>query len=273
MKSALYAERSGLGTLLNLRDTVSVRNRIDGDMPIAEDSPQLVIYPEANHIFVEQYRRLGAALHHAQDHDGIRTVMVASAIEGEGKTLGATNLALVLSGSFRKRVLLIDGDLRKPSIHQLLQLPNGAGLSDYLTRSGPLPVQTLSSTLSVITGGRLDPDPVALFVSDGLPRLLLGTRDQFDWIIVDTPPVLLFPDAGLLADRLDTCVMVVRAVTTASPLALKAVEAIGRSRILGVALNRAEPSEVAAGYDYGSYEYVASGKTNDARAWWQRGPQ
>src|SRR5262249_27154170 len=174
------------------------------------------------------------------------SVMVASAIEAEGKTLGATNLALVLSRSFRKRVLLVDADLRKPSIHQLLQLPNGPGLSDYLARPGHLPAQTLSSTLSVLTGGRYESDPVALFVSDGLSRLLKEARDQFDWIIVDTPPVLLFPDAGLLADRLDTCVMVIRAARTTSPVAVKAVEAIGRSRILGVALNRAEPSEVNA---------------------------
>jgi capsular exopolysaccharide synthesis family protein len=270
VKSAIYAENRP-GTLLNLRDAARTSTAVDDDMPMAGSiGPQLVAHPEANHVFVEQYRRLGAALHHAQDHDGVRSVMVASAIEAEGKTLGAANLALVLSRSFRKRVLLVDADLRKPSIHQLLQLPDGPGLSDYLAGPGTLPVHTFSSTLWVITGGRHEPDPVALFVSDGLSRLLHDARDRFDWIIVDTPPVLLFPDAGLLADRLDTCVMVIRAATTTSPVAVKAVEAIGRSRILGVALNRADPSEVNAGCDYGSYGYPAN-KSNDARAWWRTG--
>ena len=96
------------------------------------------------------------------------------------------------------------------------------------------PPATLSPTLSVITGGQPDPDPVALLVSDGAARFLADMRDQFDWVVVDTPPVLLFPDAGLFAGMLDTCVMVVGAASTPSTTAATAVTTIGPSRIIGV---------------------------------------
>ena len=260
--------------VLDLRDAVSIPDRVDQEIPFVDTpGPELVVHPDADQVFVEQYRRLGAALHHAQHHEGVRSVVIASAVEGEGKTLSATNLALVLSHSFKKRVLLVDGDLRKPSIHEVLRLPNHTGLSDHLTRpDATLPTQALSPALSIMTGGQAAVDPVALLVSDGLRQLLDAARGAFDWIIVDTPPVLLFPDAGLVASKVDRCVLVVGAATTSSTAAEKAVAAIGASRILGVALNRAEPSEIAAGYRYGSYRYAGK-RASGVRGWWGGGPR
>jgi capsular exopolysaccharide synthesis family protein len=196
--------------------------------------------------------------------------LVASAVAAEGKTLSATNLALVLS-RFEKRVLLVDGDLRKPSVHRLLAIENSTGLSDILKRpGGRFTAQILSPTLSVITGGHADPDPVALLVSDAAGQFIAQAREHFDWVVVDTPPIMLFPDAGVFADRLDTCVMVVSAATTASPVAVTAVEAVGASRILGVVLNRAEPSEIAAGYDYGQYRTRGRRSARAFRFWRSR---
>ena len=123
----------------------------------------------------------------------------------------------------------------------------------------------------MITGGRHDPDPVALLVSDAAGQFLAEARTQFDWVVVDTPPIVLFPDAGLFAGRLDTCVMVVSAATTASPVAATAVAALGASRILGVVLNRAEPSEIAGGYGYGRYGYAESGGRSRVTRWRSRG--
>jgi Mrp family chromosome partitioning ATPase len=120
---------------------------------------RLIVHAEAGPVFVEQYRRLGSALHQAQVQRGIRTLMVTSAVAAEGKTLSATNLALTLSRSFERRVLLVDGDLRKPSIHRLLRIENLIGLGDFLARpSEPWQARTLSPTFSVITGGHLDAD-------------------------------------------------------------------------------------------------------------------
>src|SRR6516165_5842498 len=94
----------------------------------ADTERKLIIGSEANATLVEQFRRAAAALHHAQRQTGARTVMVASAVEAEGKTLTAANLALTLSHSYQKQVLLVDADLRRPSIHQVFGLDNRVGL-------------------------------------------------------------------------------------------------------------------------------------------------
>jgi capsular exopolysaccharide synthesis family protein len=221
-------------------------------------------------MFIEQYRRLAATLHQAQSEHGIRSVMITSAVAAEGKTLSATNLALTLSG-FGRRVLLVDGDLRKPSVHEAFRIENEHGLSDVLTRRDiGLPPRLLSPTLSVMTGGPQPRDPVALLISDALVQFLTRVREQFDWVVVDTPPAVLFPDAGVFAAKSDTCVMVVNTATTAGSVAASAVEAIGASRILGVVLNRAEASDIPAGYDYGRYGY---GRNTRRRRFGWRSPR
>lgn len=257
MKNAIHAEAApGVARLFDLRDTVRTPSPSAAQLSLAElTDRRIVTHPDADPVYVEQHRRLAAALHHAQLQKGIHTVMVASAVAAEGKTLTATNLALTLS-RFRKRVLLVDGDLRKPSVHQVLQIENGSGLSDILEgRDWSSAVQTLSPALSVVTGGHHDPDPVASLVSDAAARFISQVRDRFDWVVVDTPPIVLFPDAGLFANRVDACVLVVGAASTSASVAAKAVDALGAPRILGVVLNRAWASEIAAGYGYGRYGY------------------
>src|ERR1700674_5010909 len=98
---------------------------------------------------IEQYRRLAAVMHHAQTQRGVRSVMIASAVAAEGKTLTATNLALTLSQSFDRRVLLIDADLRRPGLHEMFQLPNEQGIVDSLRRpdGGRLPVHAVAPNL------------------------------------------------------------------------------------------------------------------------------
>lgn len=272
MDNASYAQASpGSIRLFDLRDTSRTSERSAEACPYdVLDDPRLIVHAEADPVYVEQYRRLGAALHHAQLQTGIRSVLVTSAVGSEGKTLCATNLALTLSRSFKRRVLLVDGDLRKPSVHQLFQIENGAGLTDVLKRpGGPLPAHTLPPALSVITAGHHDPDPVSLLVSDAAGRFLSQARDDFDWVVVDTPPVVLFPDAELFADRLDRCVMVVSATTTSPQVAARAAAAIGASRTLGVVLNRAQPTEVAAGYGYGQYGYPEGHRGRRRGGWWR----
>jgi capsular exopolysaccharide synthesis family protein len=219
---------------------------------------KLVVRADAEESLVEQFRRLAAALHHAQLQTGARTVMIASAVEKEGKTLTATNLSLTLSQSYQRRVLLVDADLRRPSIHRSFQLDNSRGLGDVLKQKemdGTLPVHRISPTLWVMTAGRPDSDPMSGLVSETMKQFLLDAADQFDWVVLDTPPVALLTDAKLLAAMIDTALLVVNAKTTPYPLAMRAVEAIGASRVLGVVLNRAERSEVFAGYPYYSYSY------------------
>jgi protein-tyrosine kinase len=220
---------------------------------------KLIVLPDADVTLVEQFRRLAAALHHAQLKNGTRTVMVASAVEGEGKTLTSTNLALTLSESYQRRVLLIDADLRRPSIHQRFNLDNRVGLSDTLKHvvvDGEMPIHRVSKNLWVITGGPPDPDPMSGLVSDTMRQLLAEASEQFDYVVIDTPPVVLLPDANLLAAMIDAALLVVRANSTPYPLSARAVEAIGRDRILGVVLNRTAQSPLSeGGYYYSHYRY------------------
>ncbi|MBA3884167.1 MAG: CpsD/CapB family tyrosine-protein kinase [Acidobacteria bacterium] len=205
---------------------------------------------------VEQFRRLAGRLHIAQAERGARVVMVTSANVGEGKTLTATNLALTLGESYKKRVLLIDADLRRPWVHELFQVPNVTGLNDGLNASvdRKVPVIRFSEYLSVVTAGRPEADPMGVLTSDRMHRILKDAAEAFDWVIIDTPPVALLTDAHLLASLVDSVLLVVRAGKTQLAGIKKAVEAVGRDKVLGVVLNCAETAAAAGAYQY----YAAS---------------
>ncbi len=217
---------------------------------------------------VEQYRRLAAALHHAQHGRGIKVVMIASAMPGEGKTLTATNLALTLSESYRRRVLLMDADLRRPMLHHVFRVPNTSGLTDGLAGpvDGKLSVSQLSPRLSLLVAGQPAPDPMGALISERMRRVIDEGAASFDWVILDTPPVGLLPDANLLAAMVDVAVLVVAANRTPFALARKAAEAIGRDRVMGVVLNRAADGAVPGG-DYAAYgAYYGARSTPAGRA-------
>ncbi len=217
-----------------------------------DESARLVVSADAEPALVEQYRHLAAVLHHAQAQSGYRSVMVTSALPSEGKTLTATNLALTLSESYQRRVLLIDADLRRPRIKDMFRLPDGEGLSDSLNRpgGGKLPVHQITPTLWVLTAGGATADPMSTLVSGAMKQLLDEARSAFDWVVVDTPPIAILPDANLLASMIDTALLVVSAQATPYPMVQRAAQAIGPSRILGVVLNRAEASGMPSGYGY-----------------------
>jgi capsular exopolysaccharide synthesis family protein len=203
----------------------------------------------------EQYRRLAAVLHDAQSTTGLQVVMVASAVAGEGKTLTAANLALTFSESYQKRVLLIDGDLRRPTLHSVFRLETTAGLADGLLSPSDtkMLVRQVSQRLAVLPAGRPSSDPMAGLTSDRMKQLLDEARQSFDWVILDTPPVVLLPDAHLMTSMVDGAVLVVRAGSTPFELVRRATEALGRSRIVGAVLNRTEPSGQHDKYQYYGY--------------------
>ena len=206
---------------------------------------------------VEQFRRLAATLHHTQTDRGIRSVMVTSAMAGEGKTLTATNLALTLSESYRRNVLLVDADLRRPSLHGVFQVANVSGLSDGLqaSKEGRLALVQISPLLTVLTAGRPDPDPMHLLISKRMQEVLHEASARFDWVILDTPPVGLLTDANLLAAMVDAALLVVRVGKTPYNFVERAVDAIGRERVVGVVLNGAEEATPQDSY----YDYRYSG--------------
>ena len=227
---------------------------------------KVVIDENMNSASREQYRRLAAVLHDAQSTAGLQVVMVASAVAGEGKTLTASNLALTFSESYQKRVLLIDGDLRRPTLHSVFRLDTASGLADGLLSSGDtkMLVRQVSTRLAVLPAGRPSSDPMAGLTSERMKRLLDEARQSFDWVILDTPPVMLLPDAHLMSSMVDGVVLVVRAASTPHELVRRASEAVGRGRILGVVLNRAEPTGQHDHYQYYGYGYGTDTKRGKA---------
>jgi capsular exopolysaccharide synthesis family protein len=205
----------------------------------------------------EQYRRLAASLHHAKEASGLTIVMVTSAVSGEGKTLTSSNLALTLSESYRKNVLLIDTDLRKPSLHSVFRVRSESGLSEGLASGSDrtVPIYQVAPKLAILAAGRPTSDPIAHLTSPRMRRLLDEARNFFDWIILDTPPVALLPDANLLSSIVDGAVLVVKAGGTPYPLVERAVDAVGRNKTLGVVLNRTVAGGQSSDY-YGYYNYA-----------------
>lgn len=202
----------------------------------------------------EQYRRLAAVLHDSQAANRTKVVMVASAVAGEGKTLTAANVALTLSNSYRKRVLVIDGDLRRPTMHKVFRIETSCGLADGLDPSAErkIVVRQVTPTLALLPAGRPIADPMASLVSERMRQLIDEAREIFDWVIVDTPPLVLLPDANLLASIVDAALLVVKAESTPYAMVKRAMDALGRSRVLGVVLNTATvgPHGSYDGYDY-----------------------
>src|SRR2546422_3636475 len=222
---------------------------------------KLVVTERPEQSTIEQYRKLAATLHHAQIERQLKVVMVSSAVSGDGKTLTSTNLALTLSESYRRRVLLIDADLRRPSVHEVFQVKNVTGLTDSLKAENDrrLPLIQASAYLSLLLAGRPDSDPMSGLTSGRMRRLIGEAAATFDWVIIDTPPVVLLPDANLLAAMVDAAILVIGAGKTPHKLIMRAIDALGRNRILGVVLNRVDPSCLAGGYGYGYYSYGERG--------------
>jgi capsular exopolysaccharide synthesis family protein len=215
---------------------------------------KLVLSPDLPTHVVEQYRRLGATLHQAQSEQGVRIVMITSAVPHEGKTLVASNLALVLSTSYGRSVLLVDGDLRRPTVHTVFGLPNATGIADALkdgTADALVPAP-VTRNLSVLVAGTPQSDPMRIVTGAGMQRLLATSAGKYDWVVLDSPPIAILPDAHLLAAGIDRAVIVIEAARTPYDAIQKAIDTIGPERLIGAVLNRADGAQSAP---YGKYGY------------------
>jgi protein-tyrosine kinase len=217
---------------------------------------KLVVGQNVPLVAVEQYRRLATVLHDHHVQSGLKTLMVSSSLPREGKTLTIVNLALTLCESFHERVLLIDADLRRPSIHEVFGIPNQTGLAD-ITRAaaGTIPLVDISTRLSVLTAGRPEASPLAPLASDRARRVIADAAAHFDWVLLDTPPVGLLPDASVVASLCEGILFVIRAGTTPYTIAKRCIAELGADRIVGVALNGVEwDARDTHGYGAGYYK-------------------
>jgi capsular exopolysaccharide synthesis family protein len=218
-------------------------------------NPLLVAALAPKSLAAEQYRSLRTRLAHAEGAGGLRTVMITSPQKGEGKSVTAANLALTMAQEFQRRVMLVEADLRKPSLQHLFGLPPGPGLSDYLT--GAIELKDAmrfvpEHNLTLLPAGTTPVNPAELLGSTAMRRMLDHLRTRFDRVILDTPPVLPLADVAILAPLVDGSLMVVRAGFTPKPAIENALRAFDSSRLLGVVLNESGIEE-----DY-RYEAVSN---------------
>jgi polysaccharide biosynthesis transport protein len=220
---------------------------------------ELIPHLQPRSTTAEAYRAFRTALLLARA-GGLRSMVVTSSFPSEGKTSTASNLAIVL-GQLGKRVLLIDGDLHKPRIHEVLKISNRVGLVSILAESLE-PSRAIQETqipnVSVITAGPASPNPSGLLASDAMEKLLRFALLNFEYVVIDSPPVQAVADALILGSRTDGIVICVEGGRTPREHVMRVRDKLQRAnvRILGVLINNLQQSTA---YGYGDpYRYASS---------------
>jgi capsular exopolysaccharide synthesis family protein len=212
---------------------------------------------------VEQFRSLRSRIFELRDISPLKTILVSSGVPQEGKSFISTNLALSLARHKNSKVLLIDGDMRRYTLHQILGCESHPGLADYLAgKADILEVMQRPEALQAPTGGASPILPNLTFIAggnggdkaadlSGSPRfgeLIRQAAPHFDWIIVDSSPVLPVSDAVNLARWCDGVLLVARGGVTKFPVAQRAQSELKASKILGFVLNAVQETPEVGGY-------------------------
>jgi protein-tyrosine kinase len=221
--------------------------------------PHLVAALAPTSLAAEQYRSLRTRIKRSESGRALRTVAVTSPNKGDGKSLTAANLALTMAQEFQQRVLLLDCDLRRPSVHQLFGLSETPGLGDVLMNAAELEqalVLLPEHHLTVLPAGLPLSNPAELLGSAAMRRVLDTLRNRFDRILIDVPPVAPLADLHVLAPMVDALLMIVRAGVTPKPAIERALAGLDRNKVLGLVFNEScGPSDNYN--EYQDYGYIA----------------
>jgi capsular exopolysaccharide synthesis family protein len=231
--------------------------------PVAEPGElddHLVSLLAPTSLAAEQYRAVRLRIETLRRERDVRLVAISSPTRGDGKTISAVNVAGALAQAPDARVALVEIDVRHPGVARALGLPARRGLSGYLL-DDTLPVDAVLEHPSgvgfaVVTAGPTSSMPYELLKSPRLRAFFVALRERFDFVVVDTPPVLPFPDVGLVRDLVDGFVLVVRANRTPREMVRDSLGAVGVDRVLGVIFNDDELVGVN-GHDAGWRSYLA----------------
>lgn len=200
----------------------------------------------------EEFRVLRTRLNHMQSSEDLRSIVVTSASPAEGKTFVALNLALAQS-QLETPILIVDLDLRRPTVHELLRIDRTPGFSDFLVGEKPLDecIRHIEGTnLYVLPAGTLARNPLELLNMRQVKILLDNLRKIFGWIIMDTPPLLFSADANLMATLTDGTVLVVRIGATTYDNIVRAMQSLCENNVLGIVANGARAGELYSKYTY-----------------------
>jgi capsular exopolysaccharide synthesis family protein len=218
---------------------------------------------------VEQFRSLRSHIYQLRYQAALKTILVSSGTPSEGKSFVTANLAVSLARNNERSVLLIDGDLRRPTVHKLFGGPNSPGLSEFLSGTAEITevmqrnvdlgddenqgVRDLSN-LTLITAGTSGQNSLELVGNHRIETLVEAVTPHFDWILIDSPPVLAVTDAVDLARAADGVLLVARGTSTPFDIAQRAQQAFSNARILGFVLNAVKDAP-KGGYYYNYYGY------------------
>jgi protein-tyrosine kinase len=208
----------------------------------------------------EQFRTMRTRLYQLRSSQPIQTLLVTSAVAGEGKTFVTTNLAQAIVHQPDRRALIIDADLRRARLHLPFGAPTAPGLTDYLRGEADemaIIQHGQEGNLCLIPGGKEITNPTELLSNGRLKKLLDRMKPVFDWVILDSPPCVPLADASILAALCDAVILVVRAGSTRTDVAQKACQELQGRNVVGVVLNAIDESSghgaayYAGGYGYG----------------------
>ena len=242
-----YASREGA------QDGVDLLKPLKEPMPV--DS-RLVTFLKPRSIESEMFKILRGNLLFPKSGKPPRSMMITSAVPGEGKTFVSANLAVSIAQNINEHVLLMDCDIRKPSIHTMLGLDEGPGLAEYLTNGldlSKLLVRTGIEKLTILPGGNPPPNPAELLSSQKMSLLLeeVKSRYQDRYIIIDSPPPQLTAEANAIARQVDGIIIVVKYGGTPRAMVEEMVGVLGKEKIVGCVMNW---------FDLRSSGYFAYGK-------------
>ncbi len=194
-------------------------------------------------IDAEAYRSLRSNIEYSSFDDEYRAIVVTSSVPGEGKSTTSGNLALSLAQSGNK-VLLVDCDMRKPSIHKKFKISNMSGTAELLLRKESFEdvANFYNENLTIITAGKIPPNPSEMLSSRAMTAFIKEMKKEFKYIILDTPPLQAVTDAQVLSTKADGVLLVVRAGSTKREMVLNSVDLIKKvqGKVIGTVLNGVE---------------------------------
>jgi Mrp family chromosome partitioning ATPase len=206
-------------------------------VPSLRANRKLIVAGAADPEFVREFERAADILLSRRLEAPLKTILVSSAVPGEGRTLAVANLALTLSERREQRVLVIDADFTAPGIHDAFGIANDRGLREALNTSEPVRFSSVSRRLQVLTAGNTQGAVLDSLVSTGFRDVLADAGRRFDWILIDSPPVSVQTDAHLLAWLTDGVVLVVARGTQRRAVS-DTVREFGADRCVGMIFNR-----------------------------------
>lgn len=220
----------------------------------------LIVFHKPNSVESEQFRNLKNNILFPEKGLPPRTIMVTSTAPSEGKSFVASNLAISIAQSIDEYVLLMDCDLRSPSINSMFGLGDCEGLSEYLSQSKPLSNLLVNSSigkLKILPAGQVPSNPSELLSSEQMRRLMHEVKLRYNdrYVIVDTPPPYITSETSVLSRQVDGIVIVVRQGKTQKQNILDIIDIYGREKILGVVFNDAQSLIGYGKYGYGKYGY------------------